>query len=798
MPFGVGGFGGSSSQSFDGKFAKKFDKLTDFSPKREKRQAPNPFDFEPSNRESDSEIIFYNNDSLWSRWRRGYDLYSLTQTYFGTSSADRNTRGDFRMYCAFQQFPGVFIPARMFMFPSTNPEIGEHMVGVRDTNSFSFYNFGLPIDAVRYLTAPQDGTYSQVGTTITVTSANHGLFPGQSAYLVFTSGSALNATLTIDSITDDTFTCTAAAAVTTSGNVQIRRSTDFDSPAWTEMRVRIRFIPTPVNFFAGERLADRVIERDPGINFSYSQVANTITVNCFGVHGLSTGNTVLLVFFSGTSIPGLYEVTVTSPTQFTAQSVAPATTSGAGLLSRRIRGYDYNNYVGYTVTGTDITTNEILFQRADSYGNALVDPATGLPAAQGVSRTLVPAHRGFEVGRYLTTEIRHQCSCPDFMRRQTYNLYKDARKKRIPITPITSVKPGQRLGRDVDPATGEETENTFTTYNERAQEGVYSDIGYVAVNNFYQLPTYEDSVEYSQPNLLYYQTRWCKHVYAAMWSIVHDEGNLNINLTGTYSQSGGPNITINAPGHGLGVNTRINLEFTSGNALSGEFTVTEVVDENNFVTIYPFNQTTSGYVQVKNLKNHEYVGNWLLEPNDPPIGAGLDKFYERLHKDNDRTRRQAERMAMMGYGMPWTGAKDITGARNQPEQTGNFDPNLISLMATDSMERTLDTDPTSPTYNQLVLTHSGGIKQNKTTIMLMMVQKLFNIDPELIQSTKIGMLDQPLTDYTSDFQFGEIDGVIYLNGVPVPTAVSSTLDCQTYNPFVVQVILVDAGTYINN
>jgi hypothetical protein len=36
----------------------------------------------------------------------------------------------------------------------------------------------------------------------------------------------LNATLTINSITDNTFTCTAAAAVTTSGNVQIRRSTD--------------------------------------------------------------------------------------------------------------------------------------------------------------------------------------------------------------------------------------------------------------------------------------------------------------------------------------------------------------------------------------------------------------------------------------------------------------------------------------------------------------------------------------------------------------------------------------------
>ena len=99
--------------------------------------------------------------------------------------------------------------------------------------------------------------------------------------------------------------------------------------------------------------------------------------------------------------------------------------------------------------------------------------------------------------------------------------------------------------------------------------------------------------------------------------------------------------------------------------------------------------------------------------------------------------------------------------------------------------------------NQVILA-TDGVKLNKTTTMLLMMNKVFNIDPELIQSTKIGMIDQPLTDYTSDFQFGEIDGGIYLNGVPVPTAVSSTLDCQTYDPFTPQVIVVDSGAYINN
>ena len=84
------------------------------------------------------------------------------------------------MYCAFQQFPNVFIPARMFMFPSSRAEIGEQMVGVRDTNSFSFYNFGLPIDAVRYLTTAQNATYSQSGTNLTITCSDHGYATGDS------------------------------------------------------------------------------------------------------------------------------------------------------------------------------------------------------------------------------------------------------------------------------------------------------------------------------------------------------------------------------------------------------------------------------------------------------------------------------------------------------------------------------------------------------------------------------------------------------------------------------------------
>jgi len=274
-----------------------------------------------------------------------------------------------------------------------------------------------------------------------------------------------------------------------------------------------------------------------------------------------------------------------------------------------------------------------------------------------------------------------------------------------------------------------------------------------------------------------------------MFSIVHDEGNDPINIEATYAQSGGPNITITANNHGLGANTRIELDVTSGNVTSGEFIISQVVDANTFVVIAPVNLTTSGYCVVRNLRNHEYVKTWLYEPNDQPAGLALEKFYERFHKEFDRTREQLDRMKMMGYGMPWTGSLSITGDRNQPTQVGNFTPQLLTMMATDSIRRDAAGN----------LDRTGTTK-NSTTTTLYMMQKLLNIPINLMDDAKFGMLDQPLTDYGGDFQFAEIDCDDYRNGIPVRTTVEA-LDCGTYvnggrttAPFA----NIDCGIYINN
>lgn len=64
------------------------------------------------------------------------------------------------------------------------------------------------------------GTYSQSGTTVTVTINNHGLATGALVSLDFTSGNAVDGTFTATVTGTNTFTVVADASVSTSGNVR--------------------------------------------------------------------------------------------------------------------------------------------------------------------------------------------------------------------------------------------------------------------------------------------------------------------------------------------------------------------------------------------------------------------------------------------------------------------------------------------------------------------------------------------------------------------------------------------------
>lgn len=777
MAFGNNKFS-SSSNSFSNGLDKGFKSPTekvvlDF------KTADNPYKFTPREDEYKSRIKFYNKDSLWSRWRRGYELFTITQSVLGSFGDKRGKYGDFRLYFAYQLFPGVFIPARLFCFPTAIQETKTQLVGFRDADAFNFYNYGLPILAVRYLSESKSATYSQSGTTITVTLNSHGFQLNDTVYLSFTSGTAVTSTLQITSKTANTFTCTAAAALTTSGNVTVSLSTTFGDNRWTRTLVQVRSIFSPIPLLIGERLVDRVVERDPGISASYSRIGSTVTVNCAQVHGLSTGNSIFAAVLGGGVSSRKYVVTAISTTQLQFTTYDAGVTAGSMVVKRLIIGFEYGDYVGYTLTGVDSNTNELIFQRKDSYGAKTVNSKITATS---------PAQRGFTVGRFLTTEVRYQCTCQDYLRKNNYNLYEKDSASKFPVTPITSTKPGESLNKD----------NSITP--NRDNPGVHTDFGYsVVMGNFYGLPDYNDTTNDSYPNLYYYQFRWCKHIYAAMFSLNHDEGNAPLLGSGTYQQSG-PNITVQVTGHGLLANDKIQIDFTSGFALSGEYSVSQVTSPNSFTIVYPFSGTTNGYCTVSNLRRHQFVSAWLEEPGDKPAGDGADVFYAGLNKDSDRTRQEAERQLMMSYGMQWSGVASIIGAKNQPQQIADYSLKESSMLLADDLRK-----------SGSQFTNAGELL-NKTERMADVMSKLINVEPAQILSSNFGMLDQPLYNYDSSYQSGFTDGGQYLNGKPYSVfGASSTtagvvtedpktvtiLDCSTYDPITSQEFVVDAGPYIN-
>jgi len=636
---------------------------------------------------------------------------------------------------------------------------------MRDTDGFSFYDFGLPILDVRYLAPQVNATYSQSGTTLIVTKNNHGLFPGDDVYLDISTGSATDETLTIISKTQNTFTLTASNSATTSGDVVYHNSTEFNDTRWRFVRVKLRSLPTEVAFLAGERMADRIVERDSGISSTYSRSGSTVTVTCSSAHGLSTDNRVFVEVSTGAVLSGRYTIEVTSSTQFKFTTIPTGTTSGNLKLFRLIRGFRYDDYVGYTVTGSDATTNEIIFQKADSYGAKTVDT---------IAKTTVPAHRGFAVGRFLTTELRWNCSCQDFSRRDSYDLFSRNNHEKFPVTAIRDTKPGNII------------QNDGSIDERRDEPGVFRDLGYVTINNFYELPEYEDEKQDSFQNLQYYQLRWCKHIYAAMWSILHDEGNEPLKLAAKYNQDG-INITVDFENHNLNKNDKIQLNFTSGNAISGEYTITDVPNPNSFIVVYPFTQTTGGYVTVENLKKHEYVGAWLLEPSDKPIGKGLESWEKRWAKEKRKMQEAVEVFALYNRSTKWEGNKNIIGDFNLPQDVANFDPSVIAMTLTDSLKR----DETGGL-------NRSGKALNTTNRMIAMVNKLFNKSPTVLDDIKFGIVNKPLSEFTNIFEAGLLQAGNYINGELLDAAVNtSNMDAGTYNPETAQDTVVDAGLYIN-
>lgn len=82
-------------------------------------------------------------------------------------------------------------------------------------------------------------------------------------------------------------------------------------------------------------------------------------------------------------------------------------------------------------------------------------------------------------------------------------------------------------------------------------------------------------------------------------ALTSDISNVSISTgSGTYAISGSTTLTVTLTSHGRSVGDIVYLGFTSGTAVSGEFTVAGVTDANNFTVNYGSTLTTSGNVTV--------------------------------------------------------------------------------------------------------------------------------------------------------------------------------------------------------
>ena len=68
----------------------------------------------------------------------------------------------------------------------------------------------------------------------------------------------------------------------------------------------------------------------------------------------------------------------------------------------------------------------------------------------------------------------------------------------------------------------------------------------------------------------------------------------------------------------------------------------------------------------------------------------------------------------------------------------------------------------------------------------------------MIENAKFGLIDQPLSEYTDEFEQGFVEGGEYENGEPTEVSASVVqIEASTYSPLTDQDRIVDAGIYIN-
>jgi hypothetical protein len=198
------------------------------------------------------------------------------------------------------------------------------------------------------------GTYSQSGTTVTVTASSHGLLVGNSVVVDITSGTGVDGTYTITSVpTANTFKYTAGTSLTTSGNVSLTTNSDLavtGNVSVTGATTLTGNLAANVATFAGDsafnstgavKMSSGTTAQRPTPNTgmfrfnssttafegfstsagvtisSITNVTTTATLTTATAHFLNTGAYVIVSGATPAAYNGTFIITVVDPTSFT-------------------------------------------------------------------------------------------------------------------------------------------------------------------------------------------------------------------------------------------------------------------------------------------------------------------------------------------------------------------------------------------------------------------------------------------------------------------------------------------------
>lgn len=171
------------------------------------------------------------------------------------------------------------------------------------------------------------------------------------------------------------------------------------------------------------------------------------------------------------------------------------------------KSYGYNNY---TVTAVGFNNVPLPPSYAPIFNTLFLSVSrTNSWSVVDANTLSVPASGPPTVGEYLTTEMRANCTCPDFLNRESYNLWDASLRMKYPYTRVQNMDPGF-----YDAGSNAPTR----LVNAPDDPGFARSFGFIYLNEIYNIPSYAER-SFSDPNLYYYQPKWCKHIYAAMWDM---------------------------------------------------------------------------------------------------------------------------------------------------------------------------------------------------------------------------------------------------------------------------------------